>query len=353
MADKESLSEDLFNSYMENDELIPSLQNKAVAITGTTTGLGHSLARCAIVKNAALVLLLNRKSERSEKSEQDLQKYLVDKSMTVIRSIECDLQSFDSVKNAADLVNEEVKSFGGLDVLCLNAGIMAIDDNRTGDGYDVQMQTNQLSHFLLTSLVYPSLKDAADKRGEARIVPQSSSAREGVKALDTKYFEKCDVNTLGGNDTWTFSQLILGKGGPWTRYSQTKLANSTFAMALYHKLSDANSKVKSICCEPGFSVTPLQDTKHMNGNWWLGKIAYFLPKQSAADGSLNAAMACFSPEAQSGDFYAPEKIATGKPVKVVAAGERQKYTDKATCDPEQHKLLWEACEKACGISFVV
>ena len=72
-----ALSEDLFNSYMENDELIPSLQNKAVAITGTTTGLGHSLARCAIVKNAALVLLLNRKSERSEKSEQDLQKYLV------------------------------------------------------------------------------------------------------------------------------------------------------------------------------------------------------------------------------------------------------------------------------------
>jgi len=50
---------------------------------------------------------------------------------------------------------------------------MAFDDDRTGDGFDVQMQTNQLSHFLLTSLVYSSIKEAAEKRGEARIVPHS------------------------------------------------------------------------------------------------------------------------------------------------------------------------------------
>ena len=63
-----------------------------------------------------------------------------------------------------------------------------------------------------------------------------------------------------------------------------------------------------------------------------------MPKQSASDGSLNAAMACFSPEANSGDLYAPEKTLTGKHVKVVAGGERQQTgwissTDKATCDP--------------------
>ena len=56
---------------------------------------------------------------------------------------------------------EEAKSRGGLDVLCLNAGIMARDDERTRDGFEVQMQTNQLSHFLLALLTCPSLEDAA------------------------------------------------------------------------------------------------------------------------------------------------------------------------------------------------
>jgi len=39
---------------------------------------------------------------------------------------------------------------GGIDVLCNNAGVMALEDQATKEGYDVQMQTNHLSHFLLT-----------------------------------------------------------------------------------------------------------------------------------------------------------------------------------------------------------
>lgn len=355
---EEGLPEDLFNSYMQHEELIPSLAGKTVAITGTTSGLGFHLARCAILKNAALVLLLNRKSERSEKSEKDLQKYFEEDAKTVVKTIDCDLMLFESVKKAAEQVNQEVKSFGGLDVLCLNAGIMAFDDDRTRDGFDIQMQTNQLSHFLLTSLVYPSLKEAAEKRGEARIVPQSSGMREFPKMLEKKYFEKCDEGTLGGNDAWIVSQLSMGKEGPWARYGQTKLANAAFAMALHHKLQDSNSKIKTVACEPGYSVTSLQNTKHFGGPF--AYLDFLIPKQSAADGSLNAAMACFSPDAMSGDFYVPENGLTGKPVKAVVGGVRQKVgwfgiggTDKNTCDPEQQKLAWEACEKAVGIEFTL
>lgn len=357
MSERISLPEDLFTSYMENEDLLPSLVTKTVAITGTTTGLGRDLARCAIVKNATLVLLLNRKSERSEKTEAELRKYINDSSKTVIKTIECDLMSFTSVKKAAEQVNQEAISHGGLDVLCLNAAIMAWDDDRTADGFDVQMQTNQLSHFLLTSLVYPSVKDASEKRGEARIVTQSSSARELTTYLEAKYFEKCDPATLGGNNAWVLSQLVLGKEGPWIRYGQSKLANSTFAMALHHKLAESKSSVKSIGCEPGYSVTSLQNTKHFTGSL-LSKVNFMLPKQSSADGCLNAAMACFSPEAESGDLYAPEKGMVGKPGKVVAGGERQRTgwigaTDKATCDPLEQKLVWVACEDALGIEFTV
>ena len=76
MSERPTHPEDLFLSYLTNEELLPSIAGKTVAITGTTTGLGFAVARCAIVKNAALVLLLNRDSDRSSKSEEDLRKYV-------------------------------------------------------------------------------------------------------------------------------------------------------------------------------------------------------------------------------------------------------------------------------------
>ena len=355
------LPEDLFLTYLADKTLIPSLAGKTVAITGTTSGLGHELARLAISKNAALILLLNRTSKRSQSSEDDLRRYLDagDNTLpkTTIKTIDCDLMSFDSVRKAAAEVNRTVKPYGGLHVLCNNAGIMAFDDKRTADGFDLQMQTNVLSHFLLTSLVYPSVKDAADKRGEARIVTQSSSARDMAAKLEAKYFEKCEEGTLGGNDAWQISQMAFGKGGPWTRYIQTKLANSAFAMELHKRLTLASSNIRSVAFEPGYSVTSLQDTEHMG---LMGSLSFMMSKQSAADGCLNAAIACFSPDANSGDLYAPEKGLVGKPIKYVAGGERMMTgrfgiggTDKGTCDPGNQKLVWDACEKALGIKFEV
>ena len=51
-------------------------------------------------------------------------------------------------------------------------------DLATVDGFDTQMQTNHLSHFLLTREVYPLLETAAELRGQARIVHHTSLARK-------------------------------------------------------------------------------------------------------------------------------------------------------------------------------
>lgn len=64
------------------------------------------------------------------------------------------------------------------------------------------MQSNHLSHFLLTNLCMPLLGKAADLRGEARVVNHSSALRvmdddNFSNELDPKFLEKNGGN-LGG-----------------------------------------------------------------------------------------------------------------------------------------------------------
>lgn len=96
----------------------------------------------------------------------------------------------------------------------------------TKDGYDVQMQTNHLSHFLLTSLLMPSLETAAAKTGEARIVNHSSSLRNlqgKPEPLEPKYMKPlADGLDIGGKSMADRTK----------RYQQSKLSNSVFTLAL-------------------------------------------------------------------------------------------------------------------------
>ena len=52
--------------------------------------------------------------------------------------------------------------------------IKALNDTAAKDGYDVQMQTNHLSHFLLTSLLMKNLVEGSKRFGDVRVVQHSS-----------------------------------------------------------------------------------------------------------------------------------------------------------------------------------
>merc|ERR1719491_2455075 len=114
------------------------------------------------------------------------------------------------------------------------------------------MQVNHFSHFLLTSLLMPSLELAAGARGEARVVQHSSGARYlmlGSNAFGGKNMDRCPPGSLGGDGG---ACCMANPSSPQNyRYHHSKLANAVFAMALKDKLEARSSKVKSLVVEPG------------------------------------------------------------------------------------------------------
>jgi NAD(P)-dependent dehydrogenase (short-subunit alcohol dehydrogenase family) len=183
---------------------------------------------------------------------------------------------------------------------------MATPDEATVDGYDTQMQTNHLSHFLLTAELFPLLEAEAEANGDARIVNQSSFGRLHTPhdRLEEKYFGKNGGN-LGGND------IGMMKGGCFYRYFQTKLANSVFTYGLAEKLEAHNSKVRAICAHPGSSDTKLLDRMELGFFIELmTKLMTPFIMQTAEDGAMGLITGMMMPDAQPGVLYGPKDNGT-------------------------------------------
>ena len=92
---------------------------------------------------------------------------------------------------------------------------MALQDKATTDGYDLQMQTNHLSHFLLAKELYPAVKAAAAARGEARIVHHSSISRNWP--ADLPMTADIAAQYLGKNGRRSVRESIYGTFTPSTQ----------------------------------------------------------------------------------------------------------------------------------------
>ncbi len=301
------------------------MTNKVVAITGTTSGTGFVCAR-ELSKKGATVILLNRKSERSQNALKLLQDSVPDGNFD---PIDCDLQSFDSVRNTVETIKSKYEV---IDVLVNNAGVMALRDEATTDGYDIQMQTNVISHFLITKELFPLLR----KSKEARIVNHSSMARLGG-ALVSDYFEQKGGN-LGGDGTE--AENLVFQGPRWERYHQTKLANATFTYGLKKKLEEANiNNVIPLLAHPGLAQTNLQVTSAHSGGM-DEKSEFMNQAQSAEDGATGIIRATMDKKAEPGNFYGPTAGWSGYPDLLTP--------EDLLSDDSNMNINWDGCEKAVG-----
>ncbi len=300
------------------------MSGRVAVVTGTTSGTGYVCAR-ELAKRGAKVFLLNRPSDRATASLTKLRQEVSDGDF---EAIECDLQNFESVRGAIKAIYASTEK---LDVLCNNAGVMALKDAATVDGYDVQMQTNCLSHFLLTKELFPLLK----KSDDARIVNHSSEARRGPP-LEAKYFGK-NGGDLGGDGTEAENASFASPR--WARYHQTKLANCAFTYALHERLQAAGlTHIKALVAHPGLAATQLQVTTGIDGGMDTSS-GFMKQAQTAEDGALGIIRACMDPDAASGQFYGPDGW-TGFPVLLTP--------EPLLTDPDNLRINWEGCEAAVG-----
>lgn len=138
-------------------------------------------------------------------------------------------------------VREFVAKFRGaednLHILINNAGVMACPKAYTKDGFEMQLGTNHLGHFLLTNLLLDMIKASSP----SRIVNVSS---EGHK-----------IGAIYKDDL--MSEKSYSK---YKAYGQSKLANILFSRELAKMLEGTGVTVNS--CHPGVVQTELG--RHMN-----------------------------------------------------------------------------------------
>jgi NAD(P)-dependent dehydrogenase (short-subunit alcohol dehydrogenase family) len=301
------------------------MKSKRVIITGANSGLGKESA-FALAKLGAEIVLAVRDTNKGQSVKNQI---LNQTPSAVIEVAALDLMDLDSVQKFA--ASQSTKP---IDVLLNNAGIMAVPFEKTKDGFESQMGTNHLGHFLLTELLF----DAISKGSNPRIVNVSSSAHR-----------------LGKLKTGDINELNVSKENysPWTVYGNSKLANLLFTNELVRRLKLVNSNITVAVAHPGYANTNLQlvaATKRSgirkSVELALTKLMNIILGQSAANGALPQIAACTWVDIQSGDYLGPRGLfeSRGKPKKV--------KMNKAAQDIELAKRVWRTSEELLGVTFL-
>mmetsp|Transcript_32288 Transcript_32288/g.30784 ORF Transcript_32288/g.30784 Transcript_32288/m.30784 type:complete len:346 (-) Transcript_32288:375-1412(-) len=216
---------------------IPDLTGKVAIVTGSNTGIGYVTARELAMKGAK-VIVAARSEEKGKDAVKRIKAEIGDVAGSqLIEFMKLDLGSFAEVRKFA-------KAFSGkrlaIDMLILNAGVMAPKFGLSADGLETQIATNHFAHFLLVQLLLPNIK-----RSKARVVTVSSLAHEST------YSEGIRFSSFDNDVGYV----------PFTAYGQSKLANILFANELAERLNDTGATSTSV--HPGLIITELG--RHTDG----------------------------------------------------------------------------------------
>jgi NAD(P)-dependent dehydrogenase (short-subunit alcohol dehydrogenase family) len=160
------------------------LTGKRALVTGGASGIGRETARALAAAGAEVTIGI-----------RDLDAARPNEIATFL-----DLADQGSVRRFVD------EWPGPLDILVLNAGVMATPLGRTAEGWELQFATNHLGHFALAAGLHDRLTAGA------RVVVVSS------------------VGHINGDVRWDDVNFEHHPYDPWQAYAQSKTANILFAV---------------------------------------------------------------------------------------------------------------------------
>jgi len=296
---------------------VPSQSGKLAVVTGATGGLGYETA-LGLAHAGAEVVLAGRNRVKGLDAVDKITRAL---PAAKVRFEMLDLASLASVRSFAEAMVSRGRQ---LNLLINNAGVMQLPERRlTADGFEMQFGTNHLSHFALTGLLLPLMRNAHS----ARVVNVSSLAHRGGKI---------DFNNLQAERSYK----------PWGAYQQSKLANLLFTFELQRRSDAYGWGLMSNAAHPGFARTDLMSngpgTKGL-----MGALSNVLKvfSHSAADGALPTLFGATSPKAAPMGYYGPngfyEMSGPVAPAKVAPIAKDEVLARK----------LWEVSEKLTGVRW--
>lgn len=295
------------------------LSGVSAIVTGASGGLGAESAR-ALAERGARVTLTARDAAKGEKVAAEIRRSTGNDRVDVMP---LELTSPDGIRAfAKDFAARHER----LNVLLCNAGVMACPLERTAQGWEMQLATNHLGHFLLTGLLLPLLRASAP----SRVVSVSSRGhRFSPVVFEDLHYERRPYDK-------------------WEAYGQSKTANVLFAVELDRRLR--GDRVRANALHPGGIVTELgrhlqqADIDELMRRAPGGKMVWKTPEQGAA----TSVWAATAPELEGqGGLYLDD---------CQIAHERTSDDDPGgyegwARDPEAARRLWTVSEEHVGESF--
>ncbi|MEU8763281.1 oxidoreductase [Streptomyces sp. NPDC048659] len=300
-----------------NARNIPDQRGRTAVVTGANSGIGYVTAR-ELARAGAHVVLACRSSARGEAARDRLRTEVPHAEAEFAR---LDLGDLASVRAFAAAFAERSDR---LDLLINNAGVMALPQGRTTDGFETQFGVNHLGHFALTGLLMPLLLRTPD----ARVVSLSS----GFHALAD--LDHDDLNAERGYRRWI-------------AYGRSKTANLLFIHELARRLDAAGSGVVAAAAHPGYAATNLQTAgprqEGRKAAERLMELGNRVIAQPAATGALPTLYAATAPGVRPDAFIGPRLGWRGAPVR--------SWRARWTLDDASGERLWTASEELTGVRY--
>lgn len=288
---------------------IGDLTGKSFLITGGTSGIGKETA-LELARAGAHVTITARDAAKGAAVVAEIAKERVAFQLL-------DLADLASVKKFAKEFTKPV------DVLILNAGVMATPFSLTKDGFEMQMGTNHLGHFALAGLLREKVSE--------RIVAVSSQMHRTSRISGITEDEV--RNRCCG----------IGAYNPWSAYALSKLANLLFIHEFERRSNRNGWGIEAIAAHPGYAATNLISGASVQDR--AGSLANAIFAQSAARGALPTLCAATFPGLYGASYIGPDGFMELRGFPKLTRAAAIAYDQRLAAQ------LWSVSEELTGVTW--